>query len=642
MTAFCLQRRNKDAKRQLTRRLSGDSDSSTASSKGGGGKRSVGSSSWHSGEEVVLLVNRKEGKHMIERSGAGNQTPSQRPSVPRVRSKSQERPSFAPTLKPNPPQGSSDGTPKSRPDRGRSLGNEVDRRLRPPRSHSQTMLSSRTYSSDSITGHASSSRDLQLLLSERRENLVPKQVPPSSPRGGVGLTKRQSSSCSNSPVKGIQGNNSSPNKRTITTPRPPAPRSPSTGRSRQLPPVTTGGRRSTQLPPRNTSNYPTRSPQISQAPCSAGHGQSKTSSGLKRQEPKEEELGFEYQMLPPLDPQKEQDLYRCFEAEFLANTQQVKEDLTGKALGGATLQVSSIHRVPALTEPNVSDSSSINVGARTGALPDLKESKRVDLRHLPQEDPLNILSGQNLRGSHEHWGERKGGLKKLPAISSSAEEKGYPPALSRETDRLMNHIPSQSASNCRNMNGDLGSSLRGLTGQHSQLDSLTENMPLTNHLPNPTYVIENNDGLPPEGQFVPLSPSEDCSFQDSSSENSSTCFSLSESRSDSPPPSLPVTNRENGQKNANDVDPVSKHKLGSFRPRTDNRPQNTPSRIPTPFSYKDLRPRETLSPCNTPPLSPKCSHPCKSLQQAFTDAPDNKDCSYTAQSSLDTEAVAQS
>lgn len=575
---------------------------------------------------------------MIERSGAGNQTPSQRPTVPRARSKSQERPSFAPTLKPNPPQGSSDGTPTSRPDRGRSLGNDVHRRLHPPRSHSQTMLTSRTFSSDSITGHASSSRDLQPPSSERRENLVPKQVPPSSPRGGVGLTKRQSSSCSNSPIKGIQSNNSSPNKRTITTPRPPAPRSPSIGRGRQLPPVTTGGRRSTQPSPRNTSNYATRSPQISQAARSAGRGQPKNSSALKRQEPKEEELGFEYQMLPPLDPQKEQDLYRSFEAEFLANTQQVKENLIGKAPGGATLEVRGIHDVPALTEPNVSVSS-INVDARTGTLPDLKESKRLNLHHLPQEDPLDILSGQNLRGSHEHWGERKGGLKKLPAISGSAEEKGHPSSLSRETDMLMNHIPSQSASNCRNMNGELGSCTPsgGLTGQQSQLDSMTENVPLTNHLPNPTYVLENNDELlPPEGKLcVPLSPSEDCSFQDSSSENSSTCFSLSESRSDSPPPSLPVTNRENGQKNANNIDPVSKHKLGSFRPRTDNRPQNARSRIPTPFSYKDLHSRETLSPCNTPPLSPKCSH------KAFTNTPDNKDCSYTAQSSLDTEAVAQ-
>lgn len=655
---FCLQCRNREAKGQMTRRLSGDSDSSTASSKGGGGggggKRSLGGSSGHSGEDVVLLVNRKEGKHMIERTGSGNQTPPQRPSAPRARSKSQERPSFSPTLKPNLPPGSPDGTLTSRTDRGRSLGYEVHRRLHPPRSHSQTMLSRRTYSSDALSGNTSSSRDVQPSPSGRREDLVPKQVPPSSPRGVVGLTKKQSSSCSNSPIKGVQSNNSSPSKRTITTPRPPDPRSPSTGRARQLPPVTTGGRRSTQPSPRNSYNHATRSPQISQAPCSAGRGQPKNISGRKLQEPNDEGLCFGYQILPPLDPEKEQDLYRSFEAEFLANTQQVTENVISKAPGRATLQVTGIHhRVPALTESTVSDSadsssnsstSSVNVGKKTGTLPDLKESRRTNLRRKPQEDPLNVLSGQHLGGSREHWGERKDGLKKLPAISSSVEEKERPSFLSRETDRLMNHIPSQSASHCRNLNGELGSCAPTgeLIGQQSQLDSMTENVPLANHLPNSTYILEDDDLLPLKGQsLVPRSPSEDCPFQDSSSENSSTCFSLSESRSDSPPPSLPMTNGENGQKNANDVDSASEHKPGRFKPRTDNRPLNTPSRIPTPFCCKNIHTRETLSPCHTPPLSPKCSHPFKSLQQAFADPPDNKDCSYPAQSSLDTEAVIQ-
>uniref|UniRef100_A0AAV2LJN1 Dual-specificity kinase n=1 Tax=Knipowitschia caucasica TaxID=637954 RepID=A0AAV2LJN1_KNICA len=70
--------RNRDSALPLTRRLSGDSDSSTASSKGGGGLYSR-----RSGEEVILMVNRKEGKHVIERPGATNPTRTQRPSPPR-------------------------------------------------------------------------------------------------------------------------------------------------------------------------------------------------------------------------------------------------------------------------------------------------------------------------------------------------------------------------------------------------------------------------------------------------------------------------------------------------------------------------------------------------------------------------------
>uniref|UniRef100_A0A1A8QUB6 Growth arrest-specific 2 like 1 n=2 Tax=Nothobranchius rachovii TaxID=451742 RepID=A0A1A8QUB6_9TELE len=645
--------RNKETKMPITRRLSGDSDSSTASSKGGGGgggRRSLGGTSSRSGEEVVFLVNRKEGKHMIERAGAGNRTPSQRPSITRARSKSQERPTLAPVLKPNPPSGSSDGTRMSRTERGRTLGPEMHRRLHPPRSHSQSMLTRPTWSGDGSPGQAASSKDPQPPPSERREDFCVKQAPPSSPRVAVGLAKRQSTSCSNSPLKGIQSNNSSPGKKTTTTPKPPAPRSPSMGRGRLLPPVTPGGRRSTQSSPRHVNNHAPRSPRFSQTPRFAGRGQPGNSSSLECQET--EILGFGYQMLPPLDPKREQDLYRSFEAEFLANTQKVKENSAEKTPERASLQVPGKPQVTAPTEPNVFDftdsssnssTSSLNVGTKTGLLPELKESKRTNLRHFSQEDPVKMLPRNNHRGSlsqgkPEPWGDRKGGLRKLPAISSSLDERDLPSSLSRETDRLMNHIPSQPESHCRNMNGVLGNCpLTGrLTGQHSQLDlsSTAEgDVPLGNHLSSLPFDNDvRRDDLPPlevRHSPTPLPPSEDCSFQDSSSENSSTCFSLSESRSESPPPSITLTNGETEQKNANNLAPVSK--LGRFRPRTDNRPQNTRSRIPTPVGYRDVHTRETLSPCHTPPLSPKSSHPagCPTT------------CSYPAQSGLDVEALAQ-
>lgn len=674
----------------LARRLSGDSDSSTASSKGGGGGRySLGGASRRSGEEVVLLVNRKEGKHLIERPGAGKQTPSLRPSIPRARSQSRERSTLAPMLKPNPPQGSTDGSRTSRTERGRSLGNDGPRRLHAPRSHSQSKLSSYTRSSDASPGPASCYRDPQPPPSDRREDLRAKHVPPSSPRLGSAFTKRQSSSCSNSPIKGVQNNNNNSSKKTITTPRPPAPRSPSVGKGRLLPPVSSGGRRSPHSSSRNSHHHAARSSRTLQGPRSGGRGHHRNWSGLEHQEPEEEEVSLGFQM-PTLDPQREQDLYRSFEAEFLANTQQAR-GMSSRAPGGGTLQGAGIHSGPAPSDSNVTDSaysssnsstSSLNVGAKIGTLPDLRESKRTNLRHLPLDDPLNLLYGQNFGGPQnfgqgEHWGER--GLKKLPAISSSIEERelsSYLPSLSNtESDRLMNQVQAHPALHCRNMNGENGSfpAKGGLTGQQGELGwgaGPEGDIPLENHQPNLPYDLENGDGAddlpPPEAcpSPVPLPPSEDCSFQDSSSENSSMCFSLSESRSESPPPSSPLANGDaggeamsikKGQKKGDKVGPISKHKpRAGIRPRIDNRPENSPSRIPTPVSYRDLHARETLSPCHTPPLSPQGSRSsgrtatCKILNQAFADmihpqtcspAMGNKDCPYPGQSgSLDTEA----
>lgn len=677
----------------VTRRLSGDSDSSTASSKGGGGRFSLGGPSRRAGEEVVLLVNRKEGRHVIERPGAGSQTSSMhgRPSLPRARSQSRERPGLVSILKPNPPQGSPDAARTPRTERGRSLGNEGPRRLHGPRSHSQSKLSSRTPSNDASPGPSSCYREPLPSPSDRREDFRAKQAPPFSPRPACGFTKRQSSSCSNSPIKGIL-NNSSPSKKTITTPRPPAPRSPSVGKSRLLPPVTSGGRRSPHSSPRNSHHHAARSLRVSQGPRSIGRGHHKNWSGTEHQEP-EEGLEFGFHMLPTLDPQREQDLYRSFEAEFLANTQQAKE-VCSKAPGRANPRGAGAgtHPVPTLTDANVTDSaysssnsstSSLNVGAKMGTLPDLRESKRTNPRHFPPDDPLNILYVQNFGVSHNvgqgepvNWGER--GLKKLPAISSSVEEREHPSSLpglgDTESDSLMAQLSTQSTIHCSNMNGELrGCPLTGrLRGQQGQLGweaGAEGDVPLENHQPNLPYDLGNDesDGLPPpEACPLPVSllPSEDGSFQDSSSESSSMCLSLSESRSESPPTLSPLANGDTdakvlqtkkGQKKTESLVPISKHKLKTrMRPRIDNRPDNSPSRIPTPVSYRDLQAHNNLSPCHTPPLSPPSSrsagHPatCKSLHQAFTDmihpqphsaAMGNKDCSYPGQpGSLDTEA----
>uniref|UniRef100_A0A3P8WJZ3 Growth arrest-specific 2 like 1 n=1 Tax=Cynoglossus semilaevis TaxID=244447 RepID=A0A3P8WJZ3_CYNSE len=315
--------RAKETKLPLTRRLSGDNDSSTASSKGGGGRYSLGGASRRSGEEVILLVNRKDGKHAIERGGVGNPTQSLRPSQLRARSHSRERSALTPTVKPNPPSGSSDGMRTTRGERGRSLGNEGPRKLHVPRSHSQSRLQSRTRSSHASPGSLSWYKELQPPQSDKQEELRAKQVTPSSPRVGGGFSKRKSSSCSNSPPKGVQCNNSIPTKKTIT-PRPSATCSPSIGRSKP-PPVTSGGWWSPHSSPCTPRRQVAQSPRISQGSRSVGRGNhSNWPNNPEHVEPEEEGLGFGFQLFPMLDAQREQDLYRSFEAEFLANTKQAK------------------------------------------------------------------------------------------------------------------------------------------------------------------------------------------------------------------------------------------------------------------------------------------------------------------------------
>lgn len=590
--------RNNESALPVTRRLSGDSDSSTASSKGGGGPYTR-----RSREEVILLVNRKEGRHVIERPEATNPVRSLRQS-PRACSQSRE-----PTLKPSPPPTITTTTTEERPERGRSLGTDSPRRFHGPRSHSQGNITSRARASDASPGPASSLRHPQ------REDPRPKQVTPASPRP----TKRQPAG-TNSPVK--PSSNTTPSKKTVITPRPPAPRSPSLGKGQLLPSVS-GSRHSSHSSPNNRHHMTHTS--------RSTHGR----GGLVRKGSVEEpstRLGFH--MLPPLDPQREQDLYRSFEAEFLENTRQV--------MGGART-----HLVPgsdvtdsAYSSSN-SSSSSLNVGTKAGSLPDLKETRRTQ-RQFPVDDPLNLLYGHSFGaggsgpGEAEHWVGRR--PRKLPAISSSMEERGRTSDMSSHTDDCL-LTQGSFQSQCRNRNGGCVSA-----GWFEGDQTEPGDVPCASYPANLLLGENGREELP---------PAED---QDSSSESSSMCFSLSESHSESLPPPPHCPGLLNGGTESSRKD-IHKHKLRArVRPRTDPCPAHSPSRIPTPVSYRSPchtpvsyrspshTPVSYRSPCHTPPQSPSC----KSLHQAFTDmihpqqrAPvmGSKDCPFPGQpGSLDTEA----
>ncbi len=229
-------------------------------------------------------MNRKEGKHVIERPGAGAQIPALRTPQTRARSASREcpAPQSPSNLKPSPPQGRAEVHRTPRPERGRSLGPEGPRKLQAPRSLSQGKTP-RARLVDVSPGSSPRRRDPQSLSVDRREELRPKHMPAASSRTSGSLARRQaSSSASNSPVKSCASG--SPAKKGMVTPRPPAPRSPSTGSQKLLPPVTQPGRRSPHSSPRSSHHHPPRSPRSAHNARSAGRDQKGWANPYKQQQ----------------------------------------------------------------------------------------------------------------------------------------------------------------------------------------------------------------------------------------------------------------------------------------------------------------------------------------------------------------------
>ncbi|XP_062874003.1 GAS2-like protein 2B [Trichomycterus rosablanca] len=626
--------RNKDSLLPLTRRLSGDSDSSNASSKGTGGVATGGRLSHGSrrsnGEKVILLVNRKEGKHVIERPSGGNtQMPAIRTPQPRARSTSRERPTPALSspakMKPSPPQGNA-----ARMERGRSTGPEGPRRFQGSRSLSQGKTPPRRGSD--ATPASPRHRD-------SHDDQRSKQAPPGSPRLSGSFPKRQApSSASSSPLKTGSG---SPMKKGTVTPRPPAPRSPSVGNRRLLPPISQPGRHSTsRSAPRSPHHHAPHPPRAA--------GRAQRGFGNQNHVP-QDDIGIGFGL--PLDPKREQELYRSFEAEFLANTQPGKVPQTKDI---AALPVSQ-HGYRTFGDPNVTDSaysssnssnSSLYVGGKAGPLPDLRDTKRTGgARNCALEDPPTLLHNQT-RSCLPN-----GGLRKLPAISSSTEDE----------DPL---IPSRHLSSNHINGGHMGfpNSVAPMEQQeHLDWPGLEGDVPLENQNPEMPYdqAVTNTNGNtepPLPYSFPSPPPPEDCSYNDSSSESSSMCLSLSEPLSDgscTPPPTLAngeadctvVLRAKRGQKKAERVPSIYKLKLRPrIRPRTDNRPENSPSRIPTPLSYREMQQQKQNAGNLTPPQTPRSR---KTLHQAFSDvirqqkrsaSVGSRQCSYSPESNIDTDA----
>ncbi|KAK7934018.1 hypothetical protein WMY93_004914 [Mugilogobius chulae] len=288
-------------------------------------------------------------------------------------------------------------------------------------------------------------------------------------------------------------------------------------------------------------------------------------------------------MLPPLDPQREQDLYRSLEAEFLENTRQVKSG----AKGGTRTHLGPTSDITdsAYSSSN-SSSSSLNVGSKAGSLPDLKESRRTQ-RPLPVDDPLTLLTGQCSGASvMEQWAGR--GLKRLPAISSSSLDR----ERSADTSsHLQSQVPLQVL--CGTLNGAGGSA--GASELNHQ-----RHFP---HEENGSADLQRPGDCP-----LPLTLPLSEEFPDSSSESSSMCFSLSESPPAGPHPSGLL----NGGTESSSKD-LHKHKLRTrVRPRTDpGLPTVPPESPPQSSTGPPVTPQSALDPpvtprsASDPPVTPR-------------------------------------
>ncbi|KAJ8379326.1 hypothetical protein SKAU_G00001040 [Synaphobranchus kaupii] len=450
-------------------------------------------------------------------------------------------------------------------------------------------------------------REPQTPHKDRSEDLRTKQAPAASPKFSPGGFPKRQTGSSTRPLKGV--------------------------------PAAPAGRRS---PHSSAHHHAPRSPRASRGFRSASHG--RTGRGVpERQEAKLEGRGFSFQLLPSLDPQKEQDLYRSFEAEFLANTQ--------LAAGGPSKDLATLQLPVAQQQQQQQQQQTQGLAAlplptpgdpNAGALPDLRE---------PRKHPANppALSSGERGGPGQHRPPQQrwapGGL----GGPRGAGTASCPPSLA-PWRRASSSLPSTTSETWSwwavSLRASVVRTAAEATGPRARTHRWTAGRggwtgPKGGGHPDHhpgfpfrlSYQDPDDDDLPPPEECpspLPLPPSEDCSFQDSSSESSSMCISLSEPHSGDPsPPPTPangdagvVLRPKKGLKKPDRVPSIYKLKLRPrIRPRTDNRPENSPSRIPTPVSYKEQQQQQLTghTPLHTPPRSPQV--PRVQWARAITEGP---------------------
>ncbi|MBN3281553.1 GA2L1 protein, partial [Polyodon spathula] len=601
--------RSKESLPPLTRKLSGESDSSTASSKGSRDRPSL---LGKPGEEMILLVNRREGKHVIERPGA-MPAPSARLPQSRARSQSQDRSAL---LKPHLPLDTPRPEGNTRPDRLRSLGPESLRKTLPPSIQSRPKPGALNKDRPVVTAvDKSKSRETHQTQADGFWEDGRKSGGTASKSRAHSTLKSAAATLPRKQVSSSLGKVSynSQNKKAATL-RPVVSKSPA-GKSNLLVPEL-----QISLP----------SSRVSYGTLSQGASSEWLDASF---EPEDENLGRTFPVLPSLDPNQEKEMYQSFEAEFLANTQMDanwEDDFGGlqiqpqKQQQQQQLRLADLSVTDSAYSSSNSSTSSLNVGNKMGVLPDLRGPKKPSAKQGPcPSDYGPVLSELQVSGRHLNYKDRDlwGNPSeppinpRKPVLSSSLEDNHFLDLLDSGTHNARG-IPNFRNSRLRldsdEMNGD-------------DLVDISENLECASDLED-----EDDTTLLPT-EVRRLSLSEDLAFLDSSSEDSSSQYvSLSEPRSESAPPPLfqtvesEVVLHSKSLKKPERVPSIYKLKLRPIvRRRTDNRPEKTPSRIPTPVSYK----KNASKVANCPQNSKSNGHPKwgmdhksrKALYQAFTE-----------------------
>ncbi|KAL2092800.1 hypothetical protein ACEWY4_012598 [Coilia grayii] len=648
--------RNKDFSAPLTHKLSVGSDLSTASVKSNCGPQR--------GEEVVLLVNRKEGRHVIERVGGKKELTVPQPTQTHTRNISQDHltQTSQTQLRHSPLHVYADS---------HRTAHTEQNHLQFPEGlcHLQTTES---LSQDERLSSSGRTSDINPAASSLQQN---KQATCISSRASGGHSFRQIS-----PIRGKRS--ASPAKKGLMSFRPPVSQTLSPGKGRLLPTLSQFGRHSPQ-PHRSSPHH--HHNHSAQSPHSHGSGTPRTQRSRSNPRPslqsesQDEVPGLSYSLrhLPSFGRQREEDLYSAFEAEYLANTQnqQLLTSPDRGAEGMDTLPVtkqqqdqhltSNVLPTSASEDLNLIDSasscssssstSSLNVGGKvSGLFPDLREAKKTKFRSRSLNGPPpTFFQNQTLTmlPDSKELGEFGRHLKRLPTISGSVEDSCDVVFNNSQSLSQPSHLLSPLKSDSLNRGDvDEGASLQQLTSDtsndlnHRPKDNLL--LPLISPLPRPGFT-------------------DTCLLQ-TSCESSPMCFSEplsgditspSHSLANGDMESMAIMRAKKGQNRTEwTSSSIYKMKLRPrVRPRTDGQLENSPSRIPVPIGNKDVQQQQresSLPPLHSPsefphPHSNEYSPSRKVLHQVITDLVHPQSCSpgtgtidssFPPPSNLDTEA----
>ncbi|XP_043925668.1 GAS2-like protein 2A [Protopterus annectens] len=536
-----------------TRRHSGGSDSSVASFKSEKERQSRTPFKKPSGE-VVLLISRKDGKHKIDKS---DQTPSPSPRKTQTRSLSRDGSFPRPVTKVEVKQqvrpaqvGNQGGVPANREPSGSATPQKIGQKKGRSTAGDALLVNSRgrdSHRSQSCITGKESSRDSSKLRS--REN-SPAQVSQNYPQ----FAKRESSSRIPAAVNRTLASSGQPSSEIKTAP------------SRHQTSLPLGGRLN-----HHSLNWEadlcTKDASVSRALFSNvpdSHQDDVIISNIDVDRTLPRPLS--------LDADKEQELYRSFEEEFLANTRKIKMLHQDEAIDSFDCcQNQEAHPVDQTPMDSAycsssSSTSSLSVFTKSGLHQDIWERHKED----PKRSVVSSFQGFVTVDSNVVLNEIQEGCIQINLSESELDHKNAP--CVRRT------ILSSSSDESN------------YYSTYHDFQEVSESAGSLDTSPKKPHIVENSrseDKTTVPGA-ISLEPEDgEGVFSESSDESSSgTPFNESFETSET---QVVVLRNKKGLKKPARVPSIYKLKLKpQIRPRADNQPEMKPSRIPTPVSYKNI------------------------------------------------------